>query len=128
MNNLHGKGQLLAQVRPGVTSAVELFKAAELPVEVTLIMAAIVDSALANTTVEMFHDDSGSDTWDATTMVLVKQLDRTAGMVLFQATHAGSGIMLNANGSLGVAVGDANDVVLSVYGVTEDRAQQVVRT
>lgn len=118
----HAQGQLLAQVVPGVTTPVTLFTAGELRVEVTLITVANRNGG--NVTLNLYHDDDGT-VFDATTDLGERQLSPTDQPPTFQAQHAGSGIMISPGGSLGVEVSQANDVTISVYGVTETLAERV---
>ena len=118
----HAQGQLVAQVRPAVITPVTLFTASELRTEITLIMAANRNGG--NVTLNLYHDDDGL-VFDATTQIMEQQLSATSSGVLFQAQHPGSGIFINPNGSLGVDISAANDVTISVYGVTETLADRV---
>ena len=120
----HGQGELLAQVRPSVTTAVQLLKAAELAIEVTLIMVAVPSTGPATVTVRLYHDDSGGDSW--TDANLIRSRDVTQNFdELFQAQHPGSGIHIKRDGSLGIAISEADDAIISVYGITETLADRV---
>lgn len=122
MNLSHGQGELLAQVRPAVITAGGLFVTQELRVEITLILA--VNRNASPELVQIFHDDDGA-TYDATTEIIRKDVPAGESLVLFQAQHAGSGIMMVPGGSLGAQVEIANDVTISVYGITETLAERV---
>ena len=118
----HAQGELLAQVRPGVTTPVTLFEAGELRTEVTLIMVGHVGSG--GVIMHLYHDDNGV-AYSAANEICHKTISPTDDCLLFQAQHPGSGIMIKSGGSLGVEIDTANDLVFSVYGVTETLADRV---
>ena len=118
----HAQGELLAQVRPAVITAGGLFVTQELRVEVTLIT--VVNRNAAPMLVSIFHDDDGA-TYDATTEILRKDVPAGESLTIFQAQHAGSGIMLVPGASLGAQIEVANDATISVYGHTETLAERV---
>jgi hypothetical protein len=125
----HAQGELLAQVRPSVTTAVTLFAAQGLRAEITLITVAIDPGETLSTAgqmdVELFQDDDGT-TFDDTTRIMAEtRLQMLQDSIFFQAQHPGSGIHLKPGGALGVAIADANDAVISVYGITESRVGPV---
>jgi hypothetical protein len=122
MNTNHAQGELLAQIKPAVTTAVELFATQELRVEVTLIIT--VNRNASPVLVQIFHDDDGS-TYDTTTEILRTDEAANASDIMFQAQHAGSGIMLVPGATLGAQIETANDVTISVYGHTETLAERV---
>jgi len=126
----HAQGELLGRVRPGVTTPVQLFKASELRTELTLLLIAQAPISGSNTAdIVIFHDDSGSDIYDGTTAIAAFTYDKTTagGFVtgVFQAQHPGSGIMLAANGSIGVSTNQVDETVFTCYGITETLAERV---
>lgn len=129
-NISHGQGELLVQIRPGVTTPVTAYTADQLRTEITLITAAIdpaaVLSTVGQTDIAIYHDDDGT-TYDQTTIILSEtRLQLLQDSIVFQAQHPGSGIHLLPTGTLGVETADANDVTFSIYGITETRAERVV--
>lgn len=124
INVTHAQGQLLAQVRPSGTSAVQLFVAGGLRVEITLLVAVIVSGTAGQTEIEVYHDDDGT-TYDNDTLIAsIQKADNADGLV-FQAQHPGSGILISRSGSIGVKVSQANAVNFSIYGITETLAERV---
>lgn len=117
----HAQGELLAQIRPDGTSAVTLFEALQLRVEVTLILVCIDSDGPSTTTVALYHDVGGTTYADTNIIDRQTRTQLTQDSKMFQAQHPGSGIFLAPGDSLGVAVGDADDVVVSVYGISESR-------
>ena len=117
----HAQGELLAQIRPAGTTAVTLFEALQLRVEITLILACIDSDGPATTTVALYHDVNGTTYADTNIIDRQTRTQLTQDSKMFQAQHPGSGLFLAPGDSLGVAVGDADDVVISVYGITESR-------
>jgi hypothetical protein len=129
-NISHAQGELLAQVRPGVTTPVTAVTADALRIEITLITAAIDPTAVLSTAgqtdVAVYHDDDGT-TYDQTSIILSEtRLQLLQDSILFQAQHPGSGIHILPGGNLAVETADANDVTFSIYGITETRAERVV--
>lgn len=129
-NISHAQGELLAQVRPGVTTPVLAYTADELRTEITLILCVldplVVLTTAGQTDVALYHDDSGGSTFDQSTIILSEtRLQLLQTNDLFQGQHPGSGIILNAGGQLAVQCADADDVTFSIYGVTETRAERV---
>lgn len=119
----HAQGELLAQVRPGVVTAIELLAASTLRQEVTLIM--IDNHGTGNVQLKVYHDDAGSSYTDATG-IIHKSISQNTDPVLFQAQHPGSGIHVKPGGTLGVLVDSANDVTLSLYGISETLAERTI--
>lgn len=122
----HAQGQLLAQVRPSVVTPVTLFTASQLAAEITLITACIIAGGTSPTDIELYHDETGT-TYDNTNIIV--QSTRTAltqDTIIFQAQHPGSGIMLRPGDSLGgAALVTINNVVFSVYGITQAIAERM---
>lgn len=117
------RGQLLAQVRPGVTTPVTAFTAI-LRTEITLIVA--IPSTAGAKVVDVYHDENGS-VYDADSNVLFASIDRaTAGErgIVFQAPTAGSGLMMKENDTIGVEVDTADEVNVMIYGHTETLAER----
>lgn len=124
----HAQGQLLGRVVPSVTTPVQIFKADELRTEITLLLVAqapLGGSATSNLVV--FHDDSGSDVYDITTVISGDAIDRNTEPFTthFQAQHPGSGIMVAPGGSIAVQTSTANETVFTCYGITETRAERI---
>ena len=127
-NISHAQGELLAQLRPGVTTAVTLLSAAELRVEVTLLIACIVPSAISDDlNVTIYHDDDGVVYNDDTAIMHETRLKLLQDGRLIQAQHPGSGIVIKPGGSLGVQTSVADEVTFSLYGITETLADRVNR-
>ncbi len=126
------EGQLLAQLRPSVTTAVQAYKVAVAPqglrTEITLIKAPVLTGSAV---ISLYHDDSGNDVYDATTLIC--EITRSAApaspldTILFQAQSVGSGIFVKPGGSLAVQVSVANEANFSIYGITETLAAERVR-
>jgi hypothetical protein len=127
----HGQGELLAQVRPGVTTPLLAFAAQALRIEITLILCVIdptvVLSTVGQTNIALYHDDTGGSTFDQSTIIMSEtRLQLLQENILFQAQHPGSGILLRSGGQIAVQTADADDVTFSIYGITETRAERVV--
>ncbi len=125
----HAQGQLLAQVRPGVTTPVLAFTAA-MRTELTLILAAldplVVLATAGQTDIAIYQDDTGSSTSDQSTIILSEtRLQLLQENTVFQGQHPGSGIFLASGGQIYVQAADANDVTFSIYGITETLAERV---
>jgi len=120
----HAQGELLAQVRPGVTTAVQLIKSDTLRIEITLLVATIIEGGTAMN-LFVYHDDSGSDVYDNSTIIFSANKQLTDPDLLFQAQHPGSGIIIKPGGSLGVKIATASNATFSVYGITETLAGRV---
>ena len=130
INVTHSQGELLAQVRPGVTTPVLAYTAQELRAEITLIMAVIdpaaVLSTAGQTNIAIYQDDDGGSTFDQSTIIWSEtRLQLLQEPIVFQAQHPGSGILLDRGGQLAVQIDDADDVTFSIYGVTETLAERV---
>jgi len=120
----HAQGQLLAQVIPGVTTAVTLYTAENLRTEITLLIAVIHSGTAGNIEIEFFHDDDGT-TYDNTTLIgSIQKADNAEGLS-FQAQHPGSGILMARGASIGVKISTASVVTFSAYGITETLAERV---
>jgi hypothetical protein len=120
----HAQGQLLAQLIPGGTSAVNLYTAGNLRTEITLLIAVIHSGTAGQIEIEFYHDDDGT-TYDNTTLIgSIQKADNAEGLS-FQAQHPGSGILIARGGSLGVKISTASVVTISVYGITETLAERV---
>lgn len=122
MRGGHAQGELLAQLRPSVTTPVILFTAT-LRTEITLIIACIDSNGPSSTTVSVYHDVGGLVFDDTNIIVRQTRSALTQGSNVFQANHAGSGIHLAPGDSIGVAAGEADDVTFSLYGITESIAE-----
>ena len=131
INVTHGQGELLAQIRPGVTTPVVAYTGGELRTEITLILCTIDPAAVLGTAgqtdVAIYQDDAGGSTFDQSTIIWSEtRLQLLQESTLFQAQHPGSGLQLKAGAQLAVEVADADDVTFSFYGITETRAERVV--
>ena len=126
----HAQGELLAQVRPGVTTPIEAYSSDQLRTEITLILAVIDPSVVlgtpGQTDIAIYHDDSGSSTFDQSTILWSEtRLQLLQEPIVFQAQHPGSGITVDANGQIAVETADADDVTFLLYGITETLAERV---
>ncbi len=119
----HAQGELLAQVRPPGTTAVTAFQAGELRVEITLVLATVVEGA-SSTKIFVYHDDNGTTYNDDTIIASETEVEANTDL-LFQAQHPGSGVMVKPGGSIGLKVDNAGAVNFSIYGVTETLAERV---
>ncbi len=119
----HAQGELLAQVRPSVTTAITLYQAVDLRAEITLLIGVVIEGG-SSTKITLYHDDNGTTYNDDTVIATDTKIEEETA-VLFQAQHPGSGIHIKPGGSLGVKVSNANQVNFSLYGVTETIAQRV---
>lgn len=121
------QGQLLAQLRPSVTTPVLLYQVPSAPqglrVEVTLILAALILGAGNNIDVALYHDDSGT-TFDNDTLIGLAQRTNAGEDIAFKAAAVGGGIFVKPGGSIGVSTSSANDVNFSLYGINENIAVQ----
>lgn len=120
----HAQGELLAQVRPDGTTATLAFTAL-MRTEITLILAVVDPSAgPASAIVALYHDDAGGATYNQTTIIGAKTVTKNDGVTLFQARHPGSGIHVKPGGQIAVQTDNADDATFSIYGITENIAQQ----
>ena len=127
-NISHAQGELLAQLRPSVTTAVTLYTSAELRTEVTLLIACIVPSAVSDDLdVTVYHDDDGTSYVDDTAIMHETRLKLLQDGRLIQAQHPGSGIVIKPGGSIGVQTSVADEVTFSLYGITETLADRLNR-
>ena len=122
MSSNHAQGELLAQINPSVTTAGGLFLTQQLRVEITLIL--VVNRNASPQSCSIYHDDDGA-TYNAGTEILRRDIPAGVSEIVFQAQHPGSGIMMLPGGSLGAQVAAANDLTISVYGITETLAERV---
>lgn len=130
-NISHAQGELLAQVRPGVTTPFLAFTGSNLRTEITLITCVldplVVLTTPGQTDVAVYHDDETPFVFDQTTIILSEtRLQLLQDNILFQAQHPGSGIMLRADAQIAVQTADADDVTFSIYGITETLADRVI--
>ena len=131
INVTHAQGELLAQVRPGVTTPVLAYTGGELRTELTLILAVIdptvVLGTAGQTDIAIYQDDAGGSVADQSTIIWSEtRLQLLQEPIVFQAQHPGSGIQIKPNGQIYVETADADDVTFSIYGITETRAERVV--
>jgi len=124
INVTHAQGQLLAQLRPSVTTAVTLYLSTNLRTEITLLVAVIVSGTAGQTEIEIFHDDDGVVYDNDSLIASIQKADNADGLV-FQGQHPGSGILMARGGAIGVKVSQANAVNFSIYGITETLAERV---
>lgn len=128
----HAQGELLAQIRPGVTTPVLAYSTAAngLRTEITLIKATIdplvVLGTAGQTDIAIYHDDDGTSTADQSTIIWSEtRLQLLQEPIVFQAQHPGSGIHVKPGGQIYVQTADADDVTFSLYGITETLAERV---
>ena len=116
-------GALLAQARPGGTSAVEAYVApAAQRVEVTrIVVANTTGSAVA---MSLFHDDAGGDTFTAATALYFAKSVPANDSIVIAADAVGTGFPLSAGGQIGIQTATADALTFSVYGVIDFRAAQ----
>lgn len=119
----HAQGELLAQLRPSGTTAVTLFQAQQLRVEITLAVAVVIEGG-SDTSIVVYHDDNGTTYNDDTILIPDTKIDKDVS-VIFQANHPGSGVHIKPGGSIGVKVSNANQVNFTIYGITETLAERV---
>ena len=122
----HAQGELLAQIRPGVTTPVVLYQNLQLRAEITLIKVSPDETPVQ---VTLYHDDDGA-TFDTSTELCKVNYTSVPTQAdparpFFQAQHPGSGIQIKPDGALGVAVSAANQATISVYGITETLADRI---
>lgn len=127
----HAQGELLAQVRPNVTTPFLAYTNGELRAEITLILAVLdplaVFATAGQTDIAIYHDDVTPFVFDQSTIIWSEtRLQLLQEPIVFQAQHPGSGIQLKPNAQLAVQTADADDVTFSLYGITETRAERVV--
>ena len=125
-NVTHAQGELLAQIRPGVTTPVVAFTGSELRTEIILIQAVIDPLAgPTQTDIAIYHDDSGGSTFDQSTIIWSEtRLQLLQEPTVIQAQHPGSGIHVKPGGQIAVQTADADDVTFSIYGITETLAER----
>jgi hypothetical protein len=122
----HAQGELLAQVQGAVTAAT-LLTAADLKIEITLILAVVSRTAGGAITFDLFQDDDGT-TYDDSTLIFAGQKSINDDPIVFQAQHPGSGIHLGPNGSIGGSCSVVDDITFSIYGITENIANDRLRS
>ncbi len=118
-------GERLAQVRPSVTTAVNLITASQLRIEIMLITACLIPGATTPLNVTLYHDDDGVVYDNDSIFTFETRIALTQNSILFQAPAPGSGILLKPGGSLGVQTSVANDVNFMVYGITQAVAERM---
>lgn len=123
----HAQGELLAQVQPGVTTAVNLFTAGDVRMEITLVLACQKSGGTGSPVFELFHDDDGT-TYNDTTIIYNDTLNSGTNrptVIAMQAQHSGSGVMIKPGGSLGCRSSIASEITFSVYGHSASIAERV---
>ncbi|MEE4302461.1 MAG: hypothetical protein V2J24_23680 [Pseudomonadales bacterium] len=121
MINQHAQAALLAQIRPGDTSATLAFTAPDgIRVEVTKVIACNTSGAAR--AIRVFHDDSGGSTFDETTALWWDQAVPADESFVVCSEDTGNGITLQGGGQLAVRSDLASGVTFSIYGVAEHRA------
>ncbi len=125
----HAMGELLAQVRPGVTTPVLAYTASDLRTEITLILAVVdpvaVLSTVGQTDIAIYQDDDGGSVADQSTIIWSEtRLQLLQEPDVWNAEHPGSGIHMKPGAQLYVQTADADDVTFSIYGITETRAER----
>ena len=97
----------------------EALLTANLAVEVT--RAQIVNAGSNVAVVEIYHDEAGGSTWDATTIIHKVSVPVDTTVEAFVTQSPGSGITVKAGGQIGVeATGTSPDVNITLYGITEE--------
>lgn len=128
----HAMGELLAQVRPGVTTPVLAYEGGGLRTEITLILAVVdplvVLNTVGQTDIAIYQDDDGGSTFDQSTIIWSEtRLQLLQEPDVWNARHPGSGIHVKPGGQIAVQSADADDVTFSIYGITETRAERTSR-
>lgn len=116
------RGGLLGRVRPAVTTPVAVLSNGPLRLEVTQIRAAVVPGS-GNVIVKIYHNDVAA-AFDSDSLIMTATMVDGGDSLVFQSNHLGSGIMLKRGGYLGVEASVANALNISVYGVSEDIANE----
>lgn len=128
-NISHAQGEQLAQIRPADTIANLAYTTPELRSEITLMLATLIPTASASVNISIWHDDSGSSTFNDDTLIWYETrtllVQDPCCMVLFQAQHPGSGIMMKKGGQIAVGSSVANEVNFTLYGITETLADRM---
>lgn len=109
-------GEQLAQIRPAVTTAIALYTA-QLRTEITRIV--ICNNLNPGTTFSVYHDDDGT-TLDETTALHHDQSLSGNTTVVIESPGIGSGLFIAPGGTLGIDVGAADSVTVTLYGITEE--------
>ena len=122
------QGQLLAQLRPNVTTPVTLYSVPSAPqglrTEILLLVAFVATSG--NKDIIVYHDDDGT-TYDSTTAIFGVQRAQFGDNPVFAAQAVGGGIFVKPGGSIGVETSVADEVNFSLYGITEQLAVERIR-
>ncbi len=110
---------LLAQYQASGAGAALLFQAhPELGVEITRIV--ICNTTASPVSFSLFHDDSGSSTFDATTaLVFAKPLAANDFVTVFHTEGPNGGLHLSKGAQLGFTDPSSGDLTVSVYGITQ---------
>lgn len=108
-------GGLLAQSRPGTTTAATLFTAT-LRTEIKKMV--VCNTGAGTGAYSIYHDDDGT-TYDQTTALFYsKSLAANTTDVINAEDYAG-GISVSAGGSIGIQTATASAMTFSFYGTTQ---------
>lgn len=111
-------GEQLAQSRPSGTTATSIYTAS-LVTEITSIC--ICNTTGSAAAFSIYHDDDGS-TFDQTTALHYSQTIAGNSTEYISSNSVGAGLMIRADGQLGVQTDTANALTFTVYGITEEIA------
>lgn len=109
-------GFQIAQSRPSGTSAVSIYTAS-MVTEVTRVVICNTTASAAD--FSLYHDDDGS-TFDQTSALHYTQVVPPFSTVSIGAGSVGGGLMVTANGQIGVQTSTANALTFTLYGVTQE--------
>lgn len=118
---MNAEGSRLAQVRPGVTTAVLGYANPQtggrgLNLEITLIV--VCNTTAAPAAFSIYHDDAGSTYSQATALYYGKVLAAN-DTVLIAIPSQNSGIAVKPGGNIGVQSSVASALNFTIYGVTQ---------
>jgi hypothetical protein len=122
------QGQLLAQVRPSVTTPVAAFTVPASPagLRVEIMSICVFVATAGNKDIVIYHDDEGL-TFDSTTAIIGVQRASFGDPVAFAARTQGGGIHIKPGGTIAVQSSVADVVNFSLYGITETIAVERIR-
>ena len=109
-------GSQLAQIRPGVTTAVTAFSADQQGHEITRLVICNTTGSPVNASI--FHDDDGTVYDQTTALEYATPIAANASLTLL-ARAEGGGIKISRGGALGVQSSTADALTFTLYGITE---------
>ena len=109
-------GSQLAQSRPAGTTAVNAFTATLLTEITRIVVCNTTGTAAA---MSIYHDDDGS-TFDATSALYESTSIAANESVEIKAESIGGGLMVAADGQIGVKTGTASALTFTIYGITQE--------